>query len=197
MLGNSSGTLNRGLGSLDKDKRRCSKLGEYIQEDRDWVSRVSQRTSHQKGLGLIGAGFLILSGAMLYFGSPIVAVILALLGAGTAGFIPWLHSPTKPLIFRYMPEHASTTELGDGHSPPNNVTMNVSHEGIQDKSIKPHLTDSKEDQLRAVGGGSQVLRFNPKERKKKSAKKHNQKDTFDLIIESSQNPLHKAGRKLG
>lgn len=197
MLRNSSVVLDRGLDSIGGNKRRCSKLGEFIQEDRDWITRAAQHATHQKSLGFVGAGLLLLAGVMLYFGSPIIAVIFAVLGAGAAGYIPWLHSPTKPLVFSYMPEHTGINEQ-DNNQANQKPHQDTQYEPINLLSAKASSKSStKEDKLRATGGESQVLSFSSKSSGKKSAEKHKKKDTFDLIIELSQKPLNKVGKKLG
>ncbi len=195
MLRNSSVVLDRGLDSIGGNKRRCSKLGEFIQEDRDWITRVAQHVTHQKSLGLVGAGLLLLAGVMLYFGSPIIAVIFAVLGAGVAGYIPWLHSPTKPLVFSYMPEHTGINEQ-DNNETNQKPHQDTQYELIKSLSAKASPKNStKEDKLRAAGGESQALSFNPKASRKKSVKKQNIRDTFDLIAELSKKPSKKIGKK--
>jgi len=204
MLGNSSFILDSSLDTMEERRNRhCSKIGEYIKEDRDWLSQVTQRTTHQKNLGFIGVGLLLFSGAMLYFGLPIFALIFAALGIGTAGYIPWLHSPTKPLIFNYMPEHTHTNELGSRyrHNQANNEPPEKQHDNsmtlMPANTISEPKSKSREERLRAIGGENQVLRFNPKESQKKSYNQQSGQDTFDLIFSISQKPQNKAGRKLG
>tara|TARA_R110002110_G_scaffold166602_2_gene367274 strand:- start:22787 stop:23287 length:501 start_codon:yes stop_codon:yes gene_type:complete len=159
-------------------------MGGFLKAKNNRTLQETQRKSHQKYLGVAGVSLLVLGAIMLYFSSPISGALLVTLGAATAGYIPWIHAPTKPLSFSWMPEHTSQpskhTTYPLAPKPPSPVAF--SRKKASDSKVPP----TSEDMLRVAGGEKPILSFSPTARKKSfeklSAVKTNE-DTFDLIAQ--------------
>jgi hypothetical protein len=168
--------------------RACSSMGGFLKAKSRNIVLDTQRRTQQKILGIAGMGLFVLGAITLYFSSPILGALLVTLGAATAGYIPWVHAPTKPIVFSYMSEHTSESKQNTHQSEPKSKSPSpVVTEGVSaSPSPSPSSSSSSSaEMLRAASRELTILSFSPAAKtklfEKLLASEAETGDTFDLI----------------
>lgn len=133
---------------------------------------------------------LLIAGFALYSGWMLTAAVLAILGVGITGYIPWLTQPNQPITKHFMPQEgfferqtSLSTGLQSRYTPRSESPQSTSSDS-DEHEISPR------SMLESAGGEAASLSFRKHVADHKSSAES--EDTLDLVKKCSQ----KGKRKL-
>lgn len=167
----------------DQASRSCSNLGHFIRDRQNWEQQSNRNATHKKGLGAAGLSMLVFAAFAFYNGWMLSAAVLAILGIGITGYIPWLTLPNQPITKNFMPpegffERQSSMPPG---LHPRYTPRSESPQSASSDSDEHHI--SPRSMLESAGGEAASLSFRKHVAEHKPPKES--EDTLDLIRKCS------------